>query len=115
MAILNKDEIAKRLRTDPRQRFYLTNVECKIIVNIIVDIFKEALLEGRLISLPGFAKIFFSIRRGGSLWNYSTRSRVTFPFAFQARLKLDKKLNAEAKRRLKENHLASINEENTDE
>jgi len=99
---LSKKEIARNLRTDPRQRFYLKSSECEVIVNIIVDQLKQALKDGRVIDLESFARIFMEELGPRRLYNYKLRKAIDVPKSYMAKIKLKPLYKREVKISLKE-------------
>lgn len=102
MKPLKKKEIIHNLRVDPRQRFYLRSHECAVIVEIILDQFKQALKEDRVIDLDSFARIFMADLGPRSLWNYNLRKVVNVDKCYMAKIKLKPRLRYEVKKALKE-------------
>lgn len=85
---LKRKEIAHNLRVDPRQRFYLRQGECEVIVDIIVDQLKRALGEGRVIDLDTFARIFMEELGPRKLYNYKLRKAIEVKKSYMAKIKL---------------------------
>jgi nucleoid DNA-binding protein len=99
---LFKKEIAHKIRTDPRQRFYLRSHECEAIVEILLDILKQALIDGRPIDLDGFAKIFIDTLGPRKLYNYKLKATIDIQKSYMAKIKLKPKYKHEVKKAFKE-------------
>jgi len=106
-----KLELAKALRSDPRQRFYLTNKDCKIIIDIILDHMKRALKEGRGVNLGEFGRISMERLSPRRLFNYKLRKTIDVPISFQPKIRFKPEFKYELKKAL----LKLAEEEGNDE
>ena len=110
---LLRKELALALRADPRQRFYLTNQDCEIILDIIIDHFKKAIKEGRGINLSGFGRLFMKRLGPRKLFNYKLRKAIDVPISFEPKLHLKPKFKYEVKKALLK--IAEEEEKNNDD